>query len=93
MILEIQISQFIFSADIHQNIFQPLRKRCSYLELFWSAFSRIQNEYREILRIFPYALRMQKNTGHNNSKYRQFYLSERVFSKEQNFKNIFSRNW
>ena len=27
-----------------------LSKKCPYLALFWSAFSRIWNEYREILR-------------------------------------------
>ena len=29
---------------------------------FWSVFSRIRTEYREILRIFPYSVRMQENT-------------------------------
>ena len=29
---------------------QSLCKKCPYLEFFWSAFSCIWNEYREILR-------------------------------------------
>ena len=29
---------------------------------FWSIFSRIRTEYREILGIFPYSVRMQENT-------------------------------
>ena len=28
-----------------------LRKKCPYSELFWSAFSRIQTEYGEVLSI------------------------------------------
>ena len=40
-----------------------LRKKCSYSELFWSAFSRIRTEYGEILRISPYLVRMQENAG------------------------------
>ena len=31
-----------------------LRKKCPYSELFWSVFSRIQTEYRRILRISPF---------------------------------------
>ena len=30
--------------------------------IFWSVFSRIWTEYREILRISPYSVRMQENT-------------------------------
>ena len=33
-----------------------LREKCPYSELFWSAFSRIQTEYGEILRIFFFHL-------------------------------------
>ena len=31
---------------------------------FWSVFSRIQTEYGEILRIYPYSVRMRENTDH-----------------------------
>ena len=42
---------------------------------FWSVFSRIRNEYGEILSIFPYSVRMRENTDHsvvspNAGKYR-----------------------
>ena len=37
-------------------------KKCPYSEIFWSVFSRIRTEYREILRIPPYSGRMWENT-------------------------------
>ena len=40
-----------------------LHQKCLYLELFWSAFSRIRNEYGEILSISPYSVRMGENVG------------------------------
>ena len=49
---------------------QPsLRKKCQYLELFWSTFSRIWTEYGEIRTISPYSIRMQEYTDQNNSRY------------------------
>ena len=54
----------------------PLREKCSYLELFWSALSRIRTEYGEILRICSYSLRMRENTDQNNSKYGHFLCSD-----------------
>ena len=38
---------------------QPLCKRCPYSELFWSVFSRIKTEYREIIRISSYSVLMR----------------------------------
>ena len=35
---------------------------CPNTEFFWSVFSRIRTEYREILRISPYSFRMRENT-------------------------------
>ena len=32
----------------HKIMIRSLRKKCTYLELFWSAFSRIRTEYGEI---------------------------------------------
>ena len=58
-----------------------LRKKCPYLELFWSAFSRIRTEYGdirsispygEILRISPYSVRMRENVDQNDSEYGHF---------------------
>ena len=52
---------------------QVLRKKCPYLELFWSIFSHIGFEYREILRICPSSVQIREN----NSQYRHFSRSER----------------
>ena len=52
-----------------------LRKKCPYSKLFWSAFSRIWTECREILRISPYSVRMQENAGQTNSEYGHFLCS------------------
>ena len=46
---------------------KSLREKCPYSELFWSAFSRIWSEYREILRIPLYSVRIRENTDQNNS--------------------------
>ena len=51
---------------------RTLRKKCPYSELFWSVFSRIQIEYREILRISLYSLQMRENTDRNNSEFGHF---------------------
>ena len=42
-----------------------------YLEIFWSVFSRIGTQYREISCIFPYSVQMQENTDQSNSNYKQ----------------------
>ena len=47
-------------------------EKCPYSELFWSAFSRIPTEYREILSISPYSVRIWENTDQNNSEHGQF---------------------
>ena len=52
-----------------------LRKKCPYSELFWSAFSRIWTEYREIWRISLYWVRMWENMDQNNSEYGHFSRS------------------
>ena len=49
-----------------------LRKKCPYSELFWSVFSFIRTEYREILCISPYSARMWENADQNNSEYENF---------------------
>ena len=49
-----------------------MRKKCPYLELFWSKFSRMLTEYGEVLRISPYSVRIRKNADENNSEYGHF---------------------
>ena len=48
-----------------------MRKKCPYLKIFWSVFSRIRTEYEEI-RI---TVRMREDKDQNNSKYGHFSLS------------------
>ena len=57
---------------MEKNMYLPLRKKCPYLELLWSAFSRIPTEYGEIRNISPYSVRIRENADQNNSKYGQF---------------------
>ena len=52
-----------------------LREKCPYSEFFSSVFSRIWTEYGEILRTFPYSVRMWKNTDQEISKYGHFSRS------------------
>ena len=42
---ELRISQKLYSI---RNVYSIEGLSCSYSELFWSAFSRIQTEYEEI---------------------------------------------
>ena len=53
-----------------------------YSELFWSVFTLIWTEYGEILRIFPYSVRMRENVDKNNSKYGHFSRSDAVEKNE-----------
>ena len=53
-----------------------LREKCPYLELFWSAFSRIRTKYGEILSISPYSVRMHENVDQNNSEYGLFLRND-----------------
>ena len=52
-----------------------VREKCPYSELFWSAFSRVQTEYGEILRISPQSVWMRENVDQNNSEYGYFSRS------------------
>ena len=65
--------------DLLLDIFLiSLLKKCPYPELFWSVFpvySWIRTEYGEIQSISLYSVRMQENTGRNNSKYRDISRS------------------
>ena len=45
-----------------------LRKKCPYSEIFWSAFSRIRNEYGE-------SVQMRENADQNNSENGHFLSS------------------
>ena len=59
-----------------QKFNYSLLEKCPYSKLFWSAFSLIRTEYREILRISLYSVRMRENADKNNSEYRHFLRSD-----------------
>ena len=63
----------IYDGSFLQN---TLREKYPYSELFWSVFSRIRTEYREIRKISSYSVRMQENTDLNNSEYGCFLRSD-----------------
>ena len=46
-----------------------------YLELFWSAFSRIRTEYGEMRSIRANSVQMRENANQNNSEYGHFLRS------------------
>ena len=52
-----------------------MRKKCRYLESFWSAISCIQTEHRDLLCKSPYSVRMRENTDQKNSEYRHIFRS------------------
>ena len=56
------VLNIIYCKYTYQNVHTTLRKKCPYLELFWSVFSRIRTEYGEILSISPYSVQMWGNT-------------------------------
>ena len=59
-------------AHIYANVYS-LREKCPYSEFFWSVFSRIRTEYREVLRTSPYSVQMQENRDRRNSAYGHFF--------------------
>ena len=98
----------IFYALWPQNIIHAkyyyitLPKKCSYLELFWSVFSRIPTEYREIQSISEHSVQMRENTDQKNSEYGHFLRSVThckcnpcKFFKNWSFRDIKSavKNW
>ena len=77
-----QAQQVIFSRR------SALHERCPYLELFWSVFLSIRTEYREILRISPYSVRIRENTDQNNSEYGHFLRSANKINHGRLYFNI-----
>ena len=65
---------FLNSAKCHLTrkwLSIALRKKCPYSEFFWTVFSRIRTEYREMRSIPPYSVQMRQKTDQKNSKYEQ----------------------
>ena len=55
--------------------FLKLQEKCPYSVFFWTVFSAIRAEYREIRSISPYSIEMRENTDQKNSKYGYFSRS------------------
>ena len=62
----------------HSSFLLLLCEKCPYSELFWSSFTRIWTEYREIWSISPYSVRMRENVGQNNFECGHFLRSDAI---------------
>ena len=61
---------------------QPtLREKCPNTEFFWSFFSRIWTEHRDLLRKYQYSVQMWENTDQKSSVFEQFLHSAIVTRK------------
>ena len=54
------------------------------VSVFWSTFSCIWTQYREIRSICPYSVQIRENGDQNNSKYRHFSSSVKTKRKTGN---------
>ena len=68
-------SYFHYDFMCFFTLHYALRKKCPYLELFWSVLSHIRTEYGEICSISPYSVKMRENADQNNSEYGHFSCS------------------
>ena len=76
--------QFKKMNECEYSLEITLREKCPYLELFWSAFSRVWTEYGEILRISTYSIRIRENTDQNNSENGHFLRSVIIVPRTHN---------
>ena len=53
---------------------------CPYLEFFWSAFSRIRIEYRDLLCKSSHPIRMRESADQKNLEYEHFSRSDDVIT-------------
>ena len=63
---KIEYSKFEIEPTKNKNKIQSCHfvKSVQVRSFFWPVFSRIRTEYGEILRIYPYSVRMRENTDH-----------------------------
>ena len=74
-------------AQIHINVSLP--KKCRYLGLFCSAFSRIWTGYGEMWIISPRSVQMRENVDQNNPEYRHFSRSVCIWKIHVHLIDIF----
>ena len=65
------------STSLKLSLLKSLRKKCPYLEFFWSASYRIRTKYGNLLCKSPYSVRKLENLDQKNSKYGHFLHSDR----------------
>ena len=64
----------ISSSDQALYTKHPVREKCPYSEFFWSVFSRIWTEYREIFHISSHLVRTRENTDQKNLRIRALHM-------------------
>ena len=64
---------FALTSVAFTSVWRPKKFLCS--EFFWSVFSCIWTEYEDLLRIFPYLVRMRENADQKSSKHEYFSRS------------------
>ena len=65
----------------------PLRKKCTYSEFFWSVFFRIWTEYGNLLYNSLYSPRMRENTVQKNPEYGHYLRSDRLLTTSDNLRS------
>ena len=75
-----------YDAFISLFVCIELREKCPHLEFFWSVFSRIRTEYRELRSTSPNLVQMRENTDQKNSSYG--HLSRSVTYNFANFQKM-----
>ena len=69
----VRIVKVTHFAQVINFLRKAPHKKCPHSELFWSAFSCIRTEYREMQNFSPYSVQMRETTDQNNSKYGHFF--------------------
>ena len=63
------------SSNTLEKTKRALRGKCPCSEFFWSVFSRIRTECREIRSISPYSVQIRENTDQKNLEHGHFLRS------------------
>ena len=89
------LKKWLKSSQYQIISWHTLCEKCLYWEFFWSAFSRIQAEYREINRISLYSVQTRENTDQKNSQYGHFSCLDKVtFSrKDEQWSSSYLSKW
>ena len=64
---------FALTSVAFASVSRPKKFMCS--EFFWSLYSRIWTDYSDLLRIFPYSLRVRENAEQKSSEHEYFSRS------------------